>query len=566
MYTKFFGLKEKPFNLTPDPKFLYLGKNHKESYAQLLYSVKEHVGFVVLIGEVGTGKTTICRSFLNQLPDTCNIAYIFNPNLDDLELLKSLNKELGIEHRYATKKALQDVLYNYLLEQKKNDKRVIMLIDEAQNLSPSVLEQIRLLSNLETETQKLIQIILVGQPELDQMLENDSLRQLRQRISVWCRLYSLNYQEMAEYISHRMSMAGGGHLDIFSGRALREIFRFSKGTPRLINLLCDRSLLAAYSLGERTVSVKIVRKCIRDVTGRAAHISFMSRITSALAVLTSAAALWLLVSTGAFSGVFTAEAKAVVENPPSSSSAAQSAPQPGTEAALAPEVAVEDLPNSPAPVAGPAGGPPPAQPAAPKTEVFFESNGRTAAVNSVLAAWEIAEPLTRDDEARGISQVAQARKMDCLIGKMDMAQLKALNYPAVLEVTDESGRTGFVPVVAAAGEQFKTGLAADTVSQEWLEKHWNGKAYILWKDFSGGPANLKRGDRGKTVKWLQESMHRLGYIGDARNVTGVYGEKTARAVIRFQSENQLNADGQAGAVTRMLIYGLLPDYKTPRLS
>ncbi len=545
MYTKFFGLKEKPFNLTPDPRFLYLGKNHKESYAQLLYSVKEYVGFVVLIGEVGTGKTTICRSFLNQLPSSCNLAYIFNPNLDDLELLKGLNKELGIEYRYATKKALQDVLYNHLLEQKKNGTRVIMLIDEAQNLSPSVLEQIRLLSNLETETQKLIQIILVGQPELDAMLENESLRQLRQRVSVWCRLYPLDQRETNDYINYRLSIAGGGHLDIFSQRVLKEIYRFSNGTPRLINLLCDRALLAAYAVSERQVSLKTIRKCIREVTGKSPQSGLLSRLTSALAVLVSIAAFGLLISSGAFSGVFNAEAKGVGKQPVPT--AKKVTPTPPVVSAPAAVPAISQNPGSPA------------------VSVLYGTEGRNAAVNSAFTAWE-ANPIAADEASLTLDKIAKARKLECLVGQMDMAQLKALNYPAVLEVSDDKGKTGFLAVMSLTGDTFHTGANGPTVNKEWIEKHWKGKAYIFWKDFMGGSELLKKGDHGPAVEWLQSSMLKLGYVGDPKGVTGVYGDKTAKAVLRFQAENQMPPDGQAGAVTRMFIFNLLPEYKVPRLS
>ncbi len=538
MYTKYFGLKEKPFNLTRDPKFLYLGKNHKESYAQLLYSVKEYVGFVVLIGEVGTGKTTICRSFLGQLPESCNIAFIFNPNLDDIELLKSLNKELGVEYRLATKKALQDVLYSYLLAQKKASRRVILVVDEAQNLSPGVLEQVRLLSNLETETQKLLQIILVGQPELGLMLENSALRQLKQRVSVWCRLFPLDADETEDYIAHRLKSAGGGHLAVFSGGALKEIFRYSKGVPRLINVVCDRALLAAYAGGAKQVSARMVRKCVAEVSGAPVRQGWVAKLTSALAGALAIGAVASLAVSGAFSGVFTAEAKPG-----------------GPQGAMQPQTMTEPEPLPPAI----------SRRAVEGVAEFAGEAAREAAAGRVLARWG-EPPLADAEKGLDYAALAAARGFRLLAAEMDMAQLQAINYPAILELADGPDK-GLMPLVQVIGDEFysETGAGA-FATREWVEKRWTGKVYIFWKDFEGLPDILKRGSKGEAVLWLQRTLQSLGYVGGDDGVTGGYGPKTERSVLLFQTDNRLPADGQVAECTKMLIYGLLRDYKTPHIS
>ncbi len=551
MYTKYFGLKEKPFNLTPDPKFLYLGACHKEGYAQLLYSVKEHVGFLALVGEVGTGKTTICRSFLGQLPDTCSVAFIFNPNLDDTELLKSFNKELGIEYRLASKKALQDVLYTYLLERRQAGGQVILVVDEAQNLSPSVLEQVRLLSNLETDTQKLLQIILVGQPELALMLENESLRQLKQRISVWSRLYPLDHDETAQYVKHRLRIAGGMHPEVFNQRAVSEIYRFSKGVPRLVNVVCDRALLAAYASGSRQVTPAILRKCIAELGGKPARRGWVAKLTSALAAGLAMGAIAALTATGAFSGVFTAEAGPGKE---ARSNIQRSAPQ---------IVAAADL-SAVSPVQATL--PPAAAVVVNTIDEFTGDAARAAAAERVLARWGEQEPLSMDEKKLGLSELAEKRGLKCLTAQMDLTQLRAINYPAVLEVSD--GKTsGFMPLVEVIGDEYHSQTAGGSyATREWMAKHWTGKVHIFWKDHEQLPELLKRGHKGEAVVWLQKSLARLGYIGDAAGVTGGYGPKTERSVLIFQTDNRLPGDGQVGDTTKMLIYGLLPEYKTPHIS
>ncbi len=567
MYTKYFGLNEKPFNLTPDPKFLYLGACHKESYAQLLYSVKEHVGFSALVGEVGTGKTTICRAFLGKLPETCSVAFIFNPNLDDIELLKSFNKELGIEYRLATRKALQDVLYAYLLERRKAGGQVILVVDEAQNLSPSVLEQVRLLSNLETDTEKLLQIILVGQPELAHMLEGESLRQLKQRISVWSRLHPLDHEETAQYVKHRLRVAGCARTEVFNQRAVKEIYRFSRGVPRLINVVCDRALLAAYASGSRQVTPRILRKCIAELGGRSARHGWVAKLTSALAAGLVMGAIAALTATGAFSGVYSAEATskgphgAVRPTALEVRHAAIGAQSENRQ--FAPEADVAAAPVFPL---AQGSVPSAAATALAKIDEYTGEDARAAAAERVLARWGDETPLSAEDKQLGYSQIAEKRGLKCFTAKMDITQLRAINYPAVLEVSDGK-KSGFMPLVEVIGDEYYSHTSGGTyASKEWLLKHWTGQVHIFWKDHERLPEQIKRGHKGDAVVWLQKNLARLGYIGDTEGVTGSYGPKTERSVLIFQTDNRLPPDGQVGDTTKMLIYGLLPEYKTPHIS
>jgi general secretion pathway protein A len=268
MYCDYFGFREKPFNITPNPRFLYLSKHHKEAFAHLLYGIKNHAGFIELTGEVGTGKTTVLRTILGQLEESsCISALILNPCLSALELLRNINREFAIPHEGLENGALLEELNRFLLAENRAGKTVVLVIDESQNLAPQVLEQIRLISNLETESDKLIQIVLAGQPELKDLLAKPELRQLAQRITVRFHLLPMDFDDSSAYILHRIRVAGGGGWINFTNTAMKMIYRFSKGSPRLINIACDRTLLTAYTEDTGEISGKIASTAITELRG-----------------------------------------------------------------------------------------------------------------------------------------------------------------------------------------------------------------------------------------------------------------------------------------------------------
>ena len=265
MYTEYYGLARSPFEMSPDPSFLYLGEAHREGLATLVYAVQSGKGFVMLTGEVGTGKTTLLHALLGQLDSTTNSAFIFNPRLDPLGFFRMLFEELGVGPPCETKAEYLLALNQYLIEKLAANEKVLLIIDEAQNLSAEMLEEIRLLSNLETPTSKLIQIMLVGQPELQELVDKPELRQLRQRIALRHQLRPFDQDEVQEYVRERLSKAGYTGRDLFSKKAIRVLYRITEGSPRMINNICDGALLLGYARMQMAIGPAEIREVARDL-------------------------------------------------------------------------------------------------------------------------------------------------------------------------------------------------------------------------------------------------------------------------------------------------------------
>ncbi len=285
MYTQFFGLNEKPFSITPDPRYLYLSQKHTDALAHLVYGISESGGFIQLTGEVGTGKTTLVRSLLEQIPEEVDIALILNPQVTTKDFLITICEELDIElSKEDTIKTLIDQLSSYLLDSHSKGRRTVLIVDEAQNLNRNVLEQVRLLTNLETSRQKLLQIIFIGQPELRETINKRNMRQLSQRITGRYHLDPLSKKDVLQYIKHRMKIAGAMG-EIFKYSSLKEIYRLSQGIPRIINVLCDHALLAAYTEEVRVVDKSLVRKSAKEIYGNNERPSYTNTIFSSVALI-----------------------------------------------------------------------------------------------------------------------------------------------------------------------------------------------------------------------------------------------------------------------------------------
>lgn len=268
MYETYFALSQKPFSITSNPSFLFLSRRHREALAHLTYGIRERVGFIEITGEVGTGKTTVCRALLNQLDEKTKTAFIFNSNLSESQLMQTIVEDLGIKTAQKSKGALFSELNRFLIDQLALGNNVVLIIDEAQNLSARLLEQVRMLSNLESENEKLLQIVLVGQPELREKLASPGLRQLRQRIAVRYHIEALNQEETGQYIRHRLQLAGANDASpVFDEAALAAVYRYSKGIPRLINMICNKALLTGFVLEETGITEDIVNRSIQELEG-----------------------------------------------------------------------------------------------------------------------------------------------------------------------------------------------------------------------------------------------------------------------------------------------------------
>lgn len=280
MYCEFFGFSEKPFTITPNPLFMFLSSIHREAFARLLYGVDSHAGFISLTGEVGTGKTTMLRTLLTQLdPEKYRSALIFNPCMSGEQLLENICKEFGISSAGKDRFSYLEALNHFLLEQNLAGRTVVLVIDEAQNLAPNVLEQVRMISNLETERDKLIQIILAGQPELDVVLNRHDLRQLKQRITVRCSLSPMKLNDTNDYINYRLKVSGSRIPGLFSRKSVRHIYRFSGGIPRLINVACEQALVMAWTQDSLSVTPEMTSRVLSELKPKVERSGFWSRIT-----------------------------------------------------------------------------------------------------------------------------------------------------------------------------------------------------------------------------------------------------------------------------------------------
>ena len=305
MYETFYGLKENPFNVTPNPDYLYLGESHREALAQLLYGVREKKGFIVITGEVGTGKTTLLHYLLDKLDGNnhTKTAFLFNPKLTVNDFIQYILRDLGVRVQGQTKGEYLHHLHRYLLNAYRRDERVVLIVDEAQGLKPELLEEIRLLSNLETSRSKLLQIVLVGQPELDRILSQPEFRQLRQRINLRFQLSPLSFKETKEYIEKRLRIAGATE-PIFTERAIKEIYRRSGGIPRLINILCDNALLNGFALDQKVVDEKSVREVSTDLHLNPQPRSISRWILLSIGVLITTIVLTFLFQTGILTSLY----------------------------------------------------------------------------------------------------------------------------------------------------------------------------------------------------------------------------------------------------------------------
>jgi general secretion pathway protein A len=546
MYEAFYGFREKPFNLTPDPKFLYLSGKHNEAFAHLEFGLRQKGGFIVVTGEVGTGKTTLCRYFLERLDENTVSAFILYPALGTTELLRAVNRDLGVANDGKSDKELIDALHEFLLSSRKLGKSIVLVIDEAQNLSRDVLEQVRLISNLETNTEKLIQIVLIGQSELNEKLAQRDLRQLAQRITARYHLNPLSREEMERYIRHRLAVAGGNGMVDFTSAAIRRIHRFSQGIPRLTNLACDRALLAGYVLETSEITPSLVRRVVKELSGETERRSWgrLWRGAAWLAAgLLGLAGLIALAGSGGALDLDGFPWRGGAPRPPVAES------RPAVRQAAAPSpIAREDA------------------------EERFELRLLTlspelsprAASAVLLERWgfHVSGGPASISTLEDMPSLAQRAALQYLELRTNLEQLRALDLPAVLEISPPSGIAplyvaltgleGDVAVVSfAPGDEFRLPVAT-------LETFLSGGARLFWRDFD----NLEAVGPAGQQAWTRARLATLGMLPGASDESP---HQLREAVKELQKKVHLLPDGDVDNATRMALYSLSSGYRVPRL-
>jgi general secretion pathway protein A len=530
MYTSFFGLAEKPFAITPDPRYLFMSERHAEALAHLLYGISESGGFIQLTGEVGTGKTTVVRSLLERMPGHADVAVILNPQLTPLEFVLTICEELGIfvrDEDADSIKALVDILNKRLLTAHSKARRVVVIVDEAQNLPPETLEQVRLLTNLETPSQKLLQIILIGQPELREVLARPELRQLAQRITGRYHLVPLSRGESASYVNHRLKVAGANG-EIFTGTALREVHRLSSGVPRIINVICDRALLGAFTRESHRIDPVMVRAAASEVYGRPFAPRWSRPIVATAAtigVLMLGLTVWLF---------------AASRTPAPAAVAAAPASTPAPALALAPTPIVRNEPERPASID--------------MAELLKNHAGQTnteAAFAQLFSLWG-----GRFDPARGRAcDQALQQGLECVYQQGSWGQLRTLNRPAILTLIDDAGNAHQVTVAALDASLARIQLPdrRHDVPIESISRLWYGDYLVLWRPQVASPRSLSVGMQGTGVAWLRRSLNTVQGRPGAETVSDYYDQDLAQMVEDFQRRHRLNVDGIAGVQTQIVL-------------
>lgn len=621
MYEAFYGFRDLPFRLTPDPDYLFLSANHQEALGHLLFGINEGSGVVVITGEIGAGKTTLIRTLVRNLDAQTTVAYIFNPVLSALELLQTINADLSLPATSTSKRELTDALNRFLLSQQTAGRRTVVIIDEAQNLEPAVLEQLRLLSNLETERAKLLQIILVGQPELAETLARPDLTQLDQRVTLRWHLRPLPSGDTGAYIRHRLQVASGGRASVvFTPGGIRLVHTYSGGVPRLINVLCHRALLVAYTREERQISVAVVRQAIDELRQHGQETRSLLRSRSF--VFNAALAVILLFVVGTLSVV--AASRGWLPQPWGSAIAPTVESESGSAVVAAaekseiskrePELALASLETLPlswslrtpqtvlvapvgsssptatleakAPVlSAPTSATPPSTSSQEEknlvaTEAFLRDlravsmkDSAFEASDALLRTW--GEEGVRASEVRNgnldLGALARARRLAYLPFNGSLNLVALLDLPIILEIMlPDVQDTRFVLLLGLSHNQCRIFLEHEReLPLQVLTENWFGKGYLLWKDFEEIGAQLTVGSVGLNVQRLHRLLAKTpGLNGNPLPTSGwetVFNRQTEASVARFQRTKRLTPDGVVGPLTMILLYNTVPTYTHPRL-
>lgn len=567
MYLEFFGISDKPFQITPDTRFLYLTPRHRDGLAHLLYGADEAGGFILLTGEVGTGKTMLCRSVLEQMPDHVNVALILNPRQSSRELIASICDELNIPYRRSTTslKYLVDRLNLYLLKQHAQGKRTVLVIDEAQNLRAEVLEQIRLLTNLEVATQKLLQIILIGQPELQAILARPELRQLTQRITARFHLTPLSREETAAYIRHRLQIVGFKG-ELFSSGAINMVHKLSGGVPRLVNNICERSMMGAYGENVHRIDKSLVSKAAGEVLQPTEKFQPMQWVAGG-AIAAGAAALllsiWGFLPRTSQESYANTNTQVEAANTKQKQSLVKEAKIKNQAIQLEKQAVAKVMKETmPAPVIKK------------NAKSFFEMindpslrTDNNSAFATLFSYWGKSYPALKGETA---CERATAASLRCIFGKASWDEIRKHNRPAVIEVINPEGKRKQLVVLALQGDQVSLNIGGKviTLGTNEVDAYWYGNYLLLWRPPPAGSDVLREGIIGNDVAWLRNQLNRTEGkpITDDENKQLSFDQTLKWRVMEFQRIRGLNVDGVVGRETMIELNTAVNDRSTPLLS
>ncbi len=512
MYKEHFGFRELPFSITPDPRYLFLSEQHREALAHLLYGIKTDGGFVLLTGEVGTGKTTVCRCLLEQIPENTDIAFILNPKMTSEELLAAVCDELRISYPEGNKsiKVFVDRINEYLLNAHARVRKTVLIIEEAQNLAPDVLEQIRLLTNLETNHRKLLQIVMIGQPELKAMLSRPDMLQLSQRITARYHINPLSKGEVGAYVDHRLAVAGATR-KVFPDSTIDKLYRLSKGIPRMINVICDRALLGTYVQGNVMVDNRTLVTAAREVSDRTIRMKLpvipVRWVMTGILMIGCIAVLWAIFSNQ--KSAIRASATVAADNYATGNEKLDTLEWPEEQSA---------------------------------------SQSMNMAFDMLFKQWNI--PYQSANPVQACRQ-ARANELRCLSGPGSLNELVRLNKPAVLKLHDEKGREYYGTLIALDDRAATVVLANRTrrVGVKEIMKRWYGDYTLLWKHPGEFRNAVKPGYSGPEVEWIDRHLSLFeGKKPNAAKAQAYNGELINR-MKRFQIAEGLIPDGIAGPQT-----------------
>ena len=547
MYLEFFGLHERPFTITPDPRYLYMSERHAEALAHLIYGVTESDGFIVLTGEVGTGKTTLVRSLLQRMPAEADVALVLNPQLTAAEFLTVIIKELGIAlpDDATSCRALTEALNSYLLEAHSRGRRTIAVVDEAQNLSAEVLEQIRLLTNLETTRHKLLQIVLIGQPELRELLARSDLRQLAQRVTARYHLLPLTAGEAAQYLDHRLAVAGALQ-PILTPSAKKRIHQLAQGIPRLMNLISDRALLGAWSREQKQVDRRLVDAAAAEVFGSKEQAVRPGRRWPQVAAVVTTIAL-VGVTAAAFLGdrLATPDGQPVVTAP--ATFPIEREPEAPAEAAAAQPVAVVEPPDLNA-----------------WLEQHRDRTGTNDAFDVLFASWQ----LRFDPQLSSACEQARDSALRCAADRGSLAELILLDRPAIITLRDLNGESHQVVLSAHADGDVLLRIPDSEMllPRGELDRFWFGEYLLLWRPPNDRAASFVPGMRGEGILWLRQSLTAILGRAIPPLDSDRFDDNLATQVRNYQQSRRLTVDGLVGQKTQMMINTDLGLDSIPRLS